>query len=76
MPCSTSPQFFHSFPVCAQLRWLRGIFLMGAATLLSREGIFSHLLLQFSMRVQQRFSNDGSHPLNAFNQLLMHRLFR
>src|SRR3989442_13836114 len=30
---SSAPfDFFHSFPVCAQLRWLRDISLMGAAT--------------------------------------------
>ena len=36
-------QFFHSFPVCAQLRWLRDISLMGAATPPSPErGIPAH----------------------------------
>src|SRR3989442_15957971 len=41
---SSAPfDFFHSFPVCAQLRWLRDISLMGAATPPSpRRGIPAH----------------------------------
>src|SRR3989442_6340114 len=41
---SSAPfDFFHSFPVCAQLRWLRDISLMGAATPPSPErGIPAH----------------------------------
>src|SRR6059036_4284704 len=55
--------FFHSFPVCAQLRWLRDISLMGVATPPSpRRGIPAHsvFLVCCKLSGEIRISEDSN----------------